>query len=425
MRLRWWIAIACATFTTTAAADSGRFNVHLDLGLGAPIAGQARPGYGSGSSIGGAGIFGFDYQLAEPFALELQVGGGGFAKEYPSSTKDGVPFATFSVGGRVRFLEEHDGYADEGGSLRGHLWLAAHTGLFRLDGRQFGADVALGYAMSAVRPLSVGPFVRFALLAAGDHRGPDAILLGGVSLSIGIKRSRAKIDTDGDGLSDDEERELGTDPTRADTDRDGIPDGIEVATGTNPLDADTDGDGLSDGVEDANRNGVVDPGETDPRLRDTDGGGVADGDEILSFRTNPLDPRDDDLDGDGVPNTADACPDTEPGTPVDAAGCDLARSVISLVDVPFEAKKSAVTPAVEKALAPALELARDSRTRFVVSVTVEPSGDLVEDLRLSQRRAEGVRVYLIEMGIERHRLEVESAGPAKADEHPAVTLRRR
>jgi hypothetical protein len=54
-------------------------------------------------------------------------------------------------------------------------------------------------------------------------------------------------------------------PEELDTDGDGIPDHVEVATGTSPFDVDTDGDGVPDGVEDANQDGVIDPGETDPR----------------------------------------------------------------------------------------------------------------------------------------------------------------
>jgi len=45
------------------------------------------------------------------------------------------------------------------------------------------------------------------------------------------------IDTDGDGLTDEQERQLGTDPFAPDTDGDGFPDGLEVALGSNPLDA--------------------------------------------------------------------------------------------------------------------------------------------------------------------------------------------
>ena len=59
-----------------------------------------------------------------------------------------------------------------------------------------------------------------------------------------------EFDTDGDGLTDARERELGTDPSKMDTDGDTVNDGAEVNTyGTNPLNPDTDGDGFPDGVE--------------------------------------------------------------------------------------------------------------------------------------------------------------------------------
>jgi hypothetical protein len=83
-------------------------------------------------------------------------------------------------------------------------------------------------------------------------------------------------------------------------------------------DADTDDDGIPDVVEDANQNGVVDPGETDPCNADTDGDGIQDGTELgytlsdigpdtdtdvfqpdldSSTTTNPLNS---DTDGDGL-----------------------------------------------------------------------------------------------------------------------------
>lgn len=57
-------------------------------------------------------------------------------------------------------------------------------------------------------------------------------------------------DIDGDGLTNTDETNLGTDPYNSDTDADGLTDGDEVnVTFTNPLLLDTDGDGLSDGDE--------------------------------------------------------------------------------------------------------------------------------------------------------------------------------
>jgi hypothetical protein len=46
----------------------------------------------------------------------------------------------------------------------------------------------------------------------------------------------SSIDSDGDGLDDATEVELGTDPGMTDTDADGVPDGEEVSAGTSPTD---------------------------------------------------------------------------------------------------------------------------------------------------------------------------------------------
>jgi parallel beta-helix repeat protein len=57
-------------------------------------------------------------------------------------------------------------------------------------------------------------------------------------------------DTDEDGLTDEQEALLGTNPHNPDTDNDGLTDGEEVNTyGTNPLNNDTDSDGRNDGQE--------------------------------------------------------------------------------------------------------------------------------------------------------------------------------
>jgi len=67
-------------------------------------------------------------------------------------------------------------------------------------------------------------------------------------------------DKDDDGLSNKEEKELGTNPDKADSDGDGLSDGEEVLTiGSDPLEADSDGDGYDDSAEvDANSD-PVDP----------------------------------------------------------------------------------------------------------------------------------------------------------------------
>lgn len=103
-------------------------------------------------------------------------------------------------------------------------------------------------------------------------------------------------DPDGDGSSNLQEQDAGTDPNNPDTDADGLSDGDEATEGTDPLNPDTDGDGLLDGDE-------VDRG-TDPLDPDTDGDGHDDGDEVTAG-TDPLDPND--------PGSGTTTPTTPPG----------------------------------------------------------------------------------------------------------------
>lgn len=110
-------------------------------------------------------------------------------------------------------------------------------------------------------------------------------------LSFTIALDNGEGDTDGDGLSDNEERTIGTDPNNPDTDGDGLSDGKEVDKyETNPLNSDTDGDGLKDGRE-------VNETDTDPKKADTDGDGLTDGEEVDKIKS---DPKKMDTDGDGL-----------------------------------------------------------------------------------------------------------------------------
>ncbi len=146
-------------------------------------------------------------------------------------------------------------------------------------------------------------------------------------------------DTDGDYLLDPEEIEPGkdgyvTDPTNPDTDGDGLYDGYsfngvvgELSKGTSPVDNDTDDDQLSDGLEvfgwdivvvvdgeeqtrhvtseptipDSDSDGLNDATEyaigTDPSIADTDNDGLSDYDEVNIYKSNPTNT---DTDGDGL-----------------------------------------------------------------------------------------------------------------------------
>ena len=106
--------------------------------------------------------------------------------------------------------------------------------------------------------------------------------------------NNADPDDDGDGLSDIDEVNLGTDPLLSDTDSDGTDDGQDAF----PNDASEDTDSDSDGVGDNADVFPNDPSET----QDSDGDGV--GDNSDAFPGNPNETLD--TDSDGIGNNADS-----------------------------------------------------------------------------------------------------------------------
>ena len=153
MKLRPLVLAAAAALTLVtggaARADSGRFQLHLDVGAGAPIAGTARARQDAESAAGGVAWLSADWQLAPPIAIELIAGGGGFGRRFPTSDRTGTSYGTFAAGVRLRFLDDDAGYrGEEGGNLPSNLWVSAHAGFHRFDGAQFGIDAAAGYEIS-------------------------------------------------------------------------------------------------------------------------------------------------------------------------------------------------------------------------------------------------------------------------------------
>jgi len=147
---------------------------------------------------------------------------------------------------------------------------------------------------------------------------------------VGAPTMHLTADYDGDGLWDGDEvhpnwfaldavpQTIPTDPLDDDMDNDGLDDDVEIGLGTNPHYGDTDGDGivddddnnwydalnpdfdldgLYDGYEDANKNGLWQAGspyfETGAADGDSDDDGIGDGDELI-FGVDPLD-----MDSDG------------------------------------------------------------------------------------------------------------------------------
>ena len=146
------------------------------------------------------------------------------------------------------------------------------------------------YQLKKVRNIMSTLLIIFSLNACSDRANNDIL------------------DTDGDGISDKQEKVLGTSITNSDTDGDGIQDNLE-------MNQDSDGDGIIDALEsnivDSDGDGVVDQldSENNNPTNDSDGGGVSNQHELLAG-TDPLDSADtpnmtNDNDGDGLSDDLD------------------------------------------------------------------------------------------------------------------------
>ncbi len=178
------------------------------------------------------------------------------------------------------------------------------------------------------------------------------------------------IDSDGDGLMDWEEAELGTDPFNPDTDGDGLSDYEEVRIyKTDPLNPDSDFDGLTDGAE-------VLIYKTDPLKPDTDAGGVSDGHEVIEDGTDPLNPADD--------------------------------LMLFTLQIEFDYDKANLRPQYHKDLDVIIKvLQRDpgATARIEGHADRRPKSQHAYNMRLSERRARAVLEYIATAGgIERSRL---------------------
>ncbi len=413
-------------------ADSGKINMHFDLGIGVPVSGPLGVDEADDPPLGTTVQLAFDWQLAAPFAFEIAGGGGQFVGSFPGDEDASTPYGNIGGGFRLRLFDNQKGYDDEeGGDTVGTLWTAAHAGYHVFDGSQFGLDASLGYEWSVARPAQIGIFARATVLFEGDDSDVDTLIVGGVSASFELmsyeKAEPAEEpppppepepepvdeDADDDGLTDEREAELGTDPQSADTDGDGISDKAEVEGPTDPVKSDTDGDGIPDGEEDANQNGSVDEGETDPTKSDSDAGGVSDGQE-KTLGTNPLAGHDDDSDQDGVGESVDACPNTPAETKVDERGCIVLKKRMELEGIQFASGSAEILPESEATLEKALQVLKDNpEVKVEVGGYTDNQGPYRVNRKLSEERATAVRDWLAARGIADDRLTVRGYGPAR------------
>ncbi len=185
-----------------------------------------------------------------------------------------------------------------------------------------------------------------------------------------------------------------------DTDGDGIPDDIDRC----PLDPE-DKDGFQD------EDGCPDP--------DNDNDGIVDAMDACPNNPGPLSNRGCpvlDRDGDGIPDDVDKCPD-EPGPPPD--GCPKKYSLVQVKkdrieikqQVKYQTGKFKVLPASYKLLNQVVQVLNDyPKMKVRIEGHTDNVGGETFNLRLSQKRAESVKAYLVSKGIADDRLEAAGYG---------------
>jgi uncharacterized repeat protein (TIGR01451 family) len=181
-----------------------------------------------------------------------------------------------------------------------------------LDRPRWDSGETLSFSFDLVAP--AGPRTDLFNVQATAGRGEPLVFQG--TLPVGVIDGNG-IDSDGDGLTDEEEEDLGTDPYSPDTDGDGLPDGFEVGPDeSNPYD--TDGDGTIDALDDdSDGDGIPDetegPGDHDndglPNYRDLDSDNDGLDDNVEEeIGTDRLDA---DSDDDGVLDGEESLPDED------------------------------------------------------------------------------------------------------------------
>jgi OOP family OmpA-OmpF porin len=298
------------------------------------------------------------------------------------------------------------------------------------------AESAYGHAPRAMEHLEIAEKSIKKALDLSKACGPTQVIIGKKPEPIRIE----KTDRDGDGVPDLEDacpdepgpKETRGCPVAKDTDGDGIPDDIDRC----PLDPeDQDGFQDEDGCPDPDNDGdgVVDKVDACPNMAgpienrgcpvlDRDGDGVPDGEDKCPDQAGPKENQgcpDTDRDGDGVPDRLDKCPD-DFGPPPD--GCPKKYTLLEVKkekieikqQVHFATAKYRVLPDSFALLNQVVQVLNDfPKMRVSIEGHTDNVGKEVTNMRLSQRRAEAVRDYLVSKGVTPDRLEAVGFGPTK------------
>ncbi|MFZ2949808.1 MAG: OmpA family protein [Desulfuromonadaceae bacterium] len=188
----------------------------------------------------------------------------------------------------------------------------------------------------------------------------------------------------------------------ADSDKDGVADYLDKCQGT-PAGVAVDGSGCP---VDTDKDGVADYLDKCP---ETPAGAAVDGNGC------PVD-----TDKDGVADYLDKCPETPVGVTVDAKGCPLEAAKRfcdkpAVIAITFDTNKAVVKPEYYKELDTVGNFLKEfPNSKGTIDGHTDSTGSKAANMKLSQKRAENVRGYIIDkFGIDGSRITAKGFGPTK------------
>jgi outer membrane protein OmpA-like peptidoglycan-associated protein len=429
MMARSVIALAVAGASTFAAqaasAASLDYSVNGEAGVGSMLSGDQRNKLDYSLDVQGSlrpGIV-----IADPLVAQLALSNWLF----PSGSGYG---RSTLIGGGLR-LEPLVGDS-------GRFIVDAHAGVGLTGGlSRFMFDAGAGFEWTLTPQLGLGPALRYGQLHASAADGTADAKFWSLGLSVTLRpappapppppaaeppppppppKPAPPKDSDGDGITDDvdqcPDKPAGAHPDPA-PDRKGCPAG------------DADLDGVTDDADkcpNEAQGAWPDPDRPGCPDKDDDGDGVPNHQDQCPAEAAGLMPDPQrkgcpapDRDHDFVPDAVDACPD-KPGAPnddpkkngcpglvlIEAGQIHINRPVFFATDKDTILKKSFP---VLKAVGDALKSTPGVRKVSIEGHT-DDRGNADHNLELSQRRADSVRAWLIEHGIEAERLEAKGYG---------------
>jgi OOP family OmpA-OmpF porin len=295
----------------------------------------------------------------------------------------------------------------------------------------YQGGAGLGYDIN--RRLTLSLDYRFMGTEKGDYNYSGAVNgFGGAqpvsvsyttnSVMLGLRYTIAEAkpaDSDSDGVPDERDACPDTPPGTAvdahgcprDTDHDGVPDSSDqcpntpsgVSVDAKGCPTDSDGDGVPDSLDQCPNTpqGVSVDAKGCPA--DSDGDGVPDSQDQCpnTPKGTPVDAKGcpADSDGDGVPDNEDQCPNTPHGDKVMANGCSAGQALI-LKDVHFDFGKARLTPDSKTVLdRVAKTIVASPGFKIEIAGYTDSIGSSAYNLKLSNERANAVRIYLLSQGV--------------------------